>query len=44
MPDIIADNISIINTNELEGTTRIDAEYYQPEYLNIEKHLLNTSN
>ena len=44
MPEIIADNISIVNSNELEGTTRIDAEYYQPEYLNIEGHLLNTAN
>ena len=44
MPEIVADNISIINSDELEGTTRIDAEYYQPEYLNIERHLLNTVN
>lgn len=44
MPEIIADNISVINSDELEGTTRIDAEYYQPEYLNIERYLLNTTN
>lgn len=43
MPEIIADNISVINSDELEGTTRLDAEYYQPEYLNIEGHLLNTA-
>src|SRR3989338_8871425 len=39
MPEIIADNISIINTNELEGTTRIDAEYYQPKYLKVKGNL-----
>ncbi|MFA5859634.1 MAG: restriction endonuclease subunit S [Elusimicrobiota bacterium] len=37
MPEIVADNISIINSSELEGATRIDAEYYQPEYLRKEK-------
>src|SRR3989338_11029910 len=44
MPEIIADNISIVETKELEGAARLDAEYYQPEYLNIEGHLLNTAN
>ncbi len=39
MPEIIADNISVINSNELEGTTRIDAEYYQPEYLKVKEKL-----
>lgn len=33
MAEIVADNISIINSDELEGATRIDAEYYQPKYL-----------
>lgn len=28
--------ISIIKKSELEGATRIDAEYYQPEYLKLE--------
>lgn len=36
MPEIIADNISVINSYELEGATRIDAEYYQPKYLKDE--------
>lgn len=39
MPEIIADNISVINSDELEGTTRIDAEYYQPKYLKVKGKL-----
>ncbi|HAI74545.1 MAG TPA: hypothetical protein DCS28_00730 [Candidatus Moranbacteria bacterium] len=30
-------NFSIIKKSQLEGATRIDAEYYQPEYLEIVK-------
>jgi len=30
---------SIIQKSQLEGTHRIDAEYYQPEYLEITKIL-----
>ena len=30
---------SIIKKSKLEGTMRLDAEYYQPEYLDIEKKL-----
>ncbi len=41
MPEIIADNISIINSDELEGTTRIDAEYYQPKYLRMVATIFN---
>ncbi len=37
MPEIIADNISIIETRELERFSRIDAEYYQPKYLALQK-------
>ena len=33
MPKIIADNISIVETKELERFSRIDAEYYHPKYL-----------
>jgi len=33
---------SIINKSELEGAHRLDAEYYQPEYLEIAKILQNT--
>jgi len=32
---------SIIKKSELEGALRIDAEYYQPEYLDITKKLRN---
>lgn len=39
MPEIIADNISVINSDELEGTTRLDAEYYQPKYLKVKETL-----
>ena len=37
MPEIIADNISIVETNELERFSRIDAEYYHPKYLVLQK-------
>ncbi|MBT9145152.1 MAG: hypothetical protein DDT42_01022 [candidate division WS2 bacterium] len=30
---------SIIQKSQLEGTHRLDAEYYQPEYLEILKNL-----
>lgn len=43
MPELIADNISIIQSNELEVTARIDAEYYQPKYLELEKKILSSS-
>ncbi|MBA4348631.1 MAG: hypothetical protein C0415_01385 [Thermodesulfovibrio sp.] len=33
MPEIIADNISVINSAALEGASRLEAEYYQPRYL-----------
>lgn len=33
MPEIVADNISIVQSNGLEGATRIEAEYYHPQYL-----------
>lgn len=33
MPEIVAGNISIINSNELGLATRIDAEHYQPQYI-----------
>ncbi|OHB39073.1 MAG: hypothetical protein A2099_05075 [Planctomycetes bacterium GWF2_39_10] len=33
MAEIVADNISIIQSDDLEGATRLDAEYYQPKYL-----------
>lgn len=39
MPEIVADNISVINSDELEGATRIEAEYYQPSYLSLMKSL-----
>lgn len=35
-------NYSIIQKSQLEGTHRIDAEYFQPEYLKIENSLLKT--
>lgn len=31
---------SIIKKSQLEGTHRLDAEYYQPEYLELERNLL----
>ena len=35
MPEIISDNISIVETNELEHFSRIDAEYYnKPSLIN----------
>lgn len=30
---------SIIQKSQLEGTSRLDAEYYQPEYLEAERKL-----
>ena len=33
MPEIIADNISVVRSDEIEGATRLEAEYYQPRYL-----------
>lgn len=39
MPEIIADNISIISSAELEGATRIEAEYYNNPSL-IKKNFL----
>ncbi len=32
-------NFSIIQKSQLEGAHRLDAEYYQPEYLDLEKKL-----
>lgn len=32
-------NFSIIQKSQLEGAMRLDAEYYQPEYLELEKDL-----
>lgn len=32
-------NFSIIQKSQLEGAMRMDAEYYQPEYLDLEKNL-----
>ncbi|MBI4838523.1 MAG: restriction endonuclease subunit S, partial [Nitrospirae bacterium] len=37
MPEIVADNISIIETKELERFSRVDAEYYQPKYLALQQ-------
>lgn len=34
-------NFSIIQKSQLEGALRIDAEYYQPEYLETKRHLLS---
>lgn len=34
-------NFSIIQKSQLEGAARIDAEYYQPEYLEFAKRLIN---
>jgi len=33
---------SIIQKSQLEGSTRLDAEYYQPEYLELEKKIYST--
>lgn len=44
MPEIIAENISIMRSDEIEKTTRIDAEYYLPEYINLENKILNFTN
>ncbi len=35
--------INIIKLSELEGAKRIDAEYYQPEYLEVKNKLLKTN-
>lgn len=35
-------NYSIIQKSQLEGASRLDAEYFQPEYLEIEKRLNKT--
>lgn len=43
MPEIIADNISIINSDKLEGATRLEAEYYQPAYLSLMNSLKRIS-
>lgn len=43
MPEIIADNISIINSDKLEGATRLEAEYYQPAYLSLMNSLKRVS-
>jgi len=34
---------SIILKSQLEGALRLDAEYYQPEYLELEKRLIDTN-
>lgn len=34
-------NYSIIQKSQLEGSNRLDAEYYQPEYLEVEELLRN---
>ena len=39
MPDIIADNISIVHSDKLEMSTRIDAEHYRKEYIALRKHI-----
>lgn len=39
MPEIIADNISIVETKEVEGATRLEAEYYNKPSL-IKKNFL----
>lgn len=39
MPEIVADNISIIQSDEFADGTRIEAEYYQPNYLRLESKL-----
>ncbi|MDP2921763.1 MAG: restriction endonuclease subunit S [Candidatus Omnitrophota bacterium] len=36
-------NYSIIQKSQLEGAYRLDAEYYQPEYLTVDKLLLDRS-
>lgn len=35
---------SVIQKSQLEGADRIDAEYYQSEYLNLQKSLQNVAN
>ena len=43
MSEIVADNISIIQSDELEGVTGIVAEYYQPKYLSLTESLKRKS-
>lgn len=43
MPEIVADNISIVESSELEGATRIEAEYYRPAYLSLIETLRKVS-
>lgn len=33
MSEIVADNISVVRSDEIEGATRFEAEYYQPRFL-----------
>lgn len=35
---------SIIQKSQLEGALRLDAEYYQPEYLDIDQKVTRTIN
>jgi len=44
MPEIVADNISIVESSELEGSTRLEAEYYRPSYLSLMDSLRDASN
>lgn len=36
-------NFSIIQKSQLEGANRLDAEYYQPEYLDIERTIFSNT-
>ena len=40
MPEIVADNISIVETKRIERFARIDAEYYQPKYLALQTYFI----
>lgn len=42
MPEIVADNISIIRSDELEGALRIDSRFYTPDLLKIRRLLANS--
>lgn len=42
MSEIIADSISIVESAELEGATRLEAEYYRPSYLSLMDSLRKT--
>src|SRR3989344_6200674 len=35
-------NFSVVNKSQLEGVDRLDAEYFQPYYLELEKNILET--